>query len=63
MNEEYSQAATMGGNPPFELGVGGSVGAEYHVDGTPLRLVVGIVVMVAILIALDAGKFRYHVVV
>lgn len=62
--EDYAtQAATQGEAPAFESGVGGSVGGEFHVDGTPMRLATFVIVGVLILVLFNQGGFRFHVTV
>lgn len=62
--EDYAtQAATQGEAPGFESGVGGSVGGEFHVDGTPMRLATIIIVSVLLLIVWNQTGFRFHVTV
>jgi hypothetical protein len=63
MNEEYTQTAAMGETPPFETGVGASVGGEFHVDGTPMRLATFVILGVLILVVFNQGGFRFHVTV
>jgi hypothetical protein len=62
--EDYAtQAATMGEAPAFESGVGGSIGGEFHVDGTPMRVATIVIVGVLLLIAWSQTGFRFHVTV
>ena len=62
--EDYAtQAATQGEAPAFESGVGGSVGGEFYVDGTPMRVAAIVIVGVLVLIILNQTGFRFHVTV
>lgn len=47
--------------PPFGAGIGGDVGGEFHIDGTPLRLSTIIIAAVLVLILYHYGNFRFHV--
>jgi hypothetical protein len=62
-DEGYTQVAEMpGGEPPFETGVGGMVGGEVSIDGTPLRVSTIVVGAILLLIVFNRGRFRFHVV-
>lgn len=56
-------AEDMGGEVPFGGGIGGSVGGEVHIDGTPFRLATIVVVGLLILVVFNQGGFRFHVTV
>lgn len=47
--------------PPFGAGIGGELGGEFHVDGTPLRLSTIIIAAVLVLALYHYGNFRFHV--
>jgi len=58
--DTFTQPAAM---DPLEAGVGGSVGGEFHVDGTPMRLATFVIVGILVLIVFNQGGFRFHVTV
>lgn len=57
---EYTQTAEPMESPGFSYGL--NTGGEFHIDGTPMRLVTFVAVGVIILIILQRGGFRFHVV-
>jgi hypothetical protein len=62
-SDEYTQTMEPSETAPFEAGVGADVGGDFHVDGTPMRLVAVIVVGLVILVVWNQGGFRWHVTV
>lgn len=52
-----------GGVPGLETGIGGEVGGEVHIDGTPFRLATIVILGVLILVVFNQGGFRFHVTV
>lgn len=47
--------------PPFGAGIGGEIGGELSIDGTPLRLSTIIIAAILVLILYHYGNFRFHV--
>jgi hypothetical protein len=70
MFEDYTESGAgqnammdEGGTSPFETGVGGGVGAEVHIDGTPFRLATFVIAGILVLVLFNQGGFRFHVTV
>lgn len=61
--DEFTQTVEQAEEPPFETGIGGQVGGDIHIDGTPLRTVVIVGVAVFVAIAFYQSNFRWHMVV
>ena len=56
-------AEDVGGGVPFGAGIGGDVGAEIHIDGTPFRVATFVVLGLLVLVIFNQGGFRWHVTV
>jgi hypothetical protein len=61
MEDSYSEAMAVE-TPPFETGIGGQVGGEISVDGTPFKVTTIIAGAILICIIFHLGNFRWHVV-
>jgi hypothetical protein len=47
----------------FGTGIGGSVGGEVHIDGTPFRVATFVIGFILVLVVFNQGGFRFHVTV
>jgi hypothetical protein len=47
--------------PPFGAGIGGQVGGEFNIDGTPMRLVTIIIAAGLLVVLYHYADFRWHV--
>lgn len=59
-DDTFTQAAEPMESPGFSYGLGTE--GEFHIDGTPMRLVTFIAVGIVVLVILQRGGFRFHVV-
>lgn len=62
-DEGFTQVQEQGEVPPFEVGIGGSIGGEGHIDGTALRVATIVVVFIGFLILFHVANFRWHIVI
>ena len=61
--DEFTQTQEPMEAAPYGPGIGGEVGGEVHIDGTPMRLVTIVGAGILFLVIVNRGGLRFHVAV